>query len=57
MFEFFRGWKRKAGVATLVMACTLAAAWVRSLFVTDFVNTGFIGAVINAPQRHHQQPQ
>lgn len=32
MREFFKGWRRKLGVATLVMACVFAGAWVRSLY-------------------------
>src|SRR4051812_18429979 len=31
MQEFFRGWRRKLGVVTLVIACILAAGWGRSL--------------------------
>ena len=34
MREYFRGWKRKMGVMTLVPACVLAVAWFRSL--TDY---------------------
>jgi hypothetical protein len=30
---FFKGWKRKIGVMTLLMACMLAAGWLRSLHV------------------------
>ena len=30
MGEFFRGWKRKVGVLTLVMACLLMGSWMRS---------------------------
>ena len=30
MGEFFRGWRRKLGVATLVLACIFAAGWIRS---------------------------
>ena len=30
MREFFRGWKRKAGVMTLLMALGLMGAWIRS---------------------------
>jgi len=30
MGEFFRGWRRKAGFATLSMACVFAAVWMRS---------------------------
>lgn len=35
MAEFFSGWKRKVGVATLVLACLLAIGWLRSLDRTD----------------------
>ena len=35
MREFFHGWRRKAGVISLVMACLLMAAWVRSLSIHD----------------------
>lgn len=31
MFEYFCGWKRKAGGITLALACLFAAAWIRSL--------------------------
>jgi hypothetical protein len=29
MREFFRGWRRKAGVVTLVMACVSMCMWIR----------------------------
>ena len=35
MREFFKGWRRKAGCVTLVMACMLMAGWVRSLIIRD----------------------
>lgn len=35
MREFFRGWRRKLGVVTLVMACGFMAAWIRSLRTID----------------------
>ena len=35
MREFFRGWKRKVGVATLVMTCGFAMLWIRSRSFTD----------------------
>ena len=38
MREVFKGWKRKLGVLTLLMACVFMAGWVRSLFMCDFVN-------------------
>ena len=40
MREFFRGWKRKLGVVTLVMACVLTAGWVRSQSLVDDYCTG-----------------
>ena len=37
MREFFRGWRRKCGVVTLVMALGIMALWVRSFrFVEGF---------------------
>ena len=30
MKEFFEGWRRKAGLVTLVMACVVCSFWVRS---------------------------
>jgi hypothetical protein len=35
MPTYFHGWRRKLGVVTLVMACVLIAAWVRSLSMND----------------------
>jgi len=39
MGDFFKGWRRKAGVATLVMACVLAAGWIRSIDTQDRLAT------------------
>jgi len=38
MGEFFRGWKRKIGLLTLVMALVFMAGWVRSLSILDQFN-------------------
>jgi len=38
MFEFFRGWRRKIGVQTLVLACVFMAGWVRSLSKVDSIS-------------------
>ena len=38
MWDFFRGWKRKVGVVTLFLACSLSAAWVRSSFLQESLN-------------------
>jgi hypothetical protein len=35
MREFFRGWRRKAGVIALGMACAFMAGWGRSLTLVD----------------------
>jgi hypothetical protein len=41
MKEFFQGWRRKMGVATLVMACVLSGLWMRSrIFDDSFYTNG-----------------
>jgi hypothetical protein len=35
MREFFRGWRRKAGCTTLVVALVFMAIWIRSRHITD----------------------
>src|SRR5262249_14216793 len=35
MHNNFQGWKRKAGVVTLVMACASALCWIRSEYTHD----------------------
>ena len=35
MGEFFNGWRRKAGLVTLAMACVLAGGWMRSYVIED----------------------
>lgn len=45
MKEFFRGWKRKAGVCTLMLACILSMEWIRSYRFHDSIiiqDAGFI---------------
>ena len=37
MGEFFKGWRRKAGLVTLAMACVLMVAWIRSMGYQDAV--------------------
>ena len=36
MREFFHGWRRKMGAATLVIACVLMMLWVRSYLICDW---------------------
>ena len=40
MREFFSGWRRKIGVATLIGACILAGMWARSLVVSHHLFVG-----------------
>ena len=35
MHEFFKGWKRKVGLVTLVMAGAFTVSWVRSFYHMD----------------------
>lgn len=35
MTGFLRGWRRKTGVMTLVLACVLTVGWLRSPYYTD----------------------
>ena len=37
MREFFHGWRRKAGVVTLVVACAMMGMWMRSRFQEDSI--------------------
>jgi len=37
MREFFRGWRRKSGVVTLLLALVLTGGWIRSLSIADIV--------------------
>lgn len=58
MHDFFNGWRRKVGVATLVMACVFTAGWVRSyspnngfVFCGEWLESsrpGIVESVVNA---------
>jgi hypothetical protein len=37
MREFFTGWRRRIGCITLLMAVVVTVAWVRSLFIGDYM--------------------
>lgn len=50
MREFFRPWKRKLGVVTLLLACAITAVWIRSLGVSDSV---FYPANSRLPPRYN----
>lgn len=47
MGEFFNGWRRKAGLVTLAMSLLLAAAWMRSAVISDYIT------VATAPETVH----
>jgi hypothetical protein len=40
MGDYFKPWRRKIGVVTLVMACVFTAAWVRSQTLRDRISLG-----------------
>ena len=37
MWSFFHGWRRKAGVVTLGLACAVYIAWMRSTVIADVI--------------------
>ena len=41
MRDFFKGWRRKAGCATLLMACVFVAIWMRSFTAIDHFHLEF----------------
>ncbi len=43
MGEFFKGWRRKAGLVTLAIGCLLAVAWMRSYMTKDEVAIPALG--------------
>jgi cbb3-type cytochrome oxidase subunit 3 len=43
MWAFFHGWRRKAGVVSLGLACVLMAVWVRSCLAKDSVSVTLAG--------------
>ena len=43
MWPIFRGWRRKAGCTTLVLACVFAAVWARSSLAYDEVSVTIRG--------------
>ena len=51
MGEFFRGWRRKAGLVTLAMACLLTVAWMRSCVTLDeFLLESLDGWIVSSDQ-------
>ena len=47
MREFFRGWRRKTGLALLAMAMLLTGAWIRSLVLQDQILTQHKRSLLN----------
>ena len=62
MREFFRGWRRKVGVVTLVVALTLMAMWLRSYLFNDEVlfpcgqSTWFVSSIHSRLSLGRQTP-
>lgn len=54
MGEFFRGWKRKLGMATLLVACVFLSLWIRSRIVLDFLEIPLWGHSTFIMLMHHQ---
>ena len=48
MHTFFYSWRRRAGVAMLVVACAMAGMWVRSCAVSDFFRVASRDHLISA---------
>jgi hypothetical protein len=52
--EFFRGWRRKAGLVTLVISVALVGAWMRSAIIADVIQLKhedsyqFIGSMLGS---------
>ena len=52
MVEFFKGWRRKIGCVTLLMALVFMAGWLRNYFIRDSVqysNGAFVVASNSFP--------
>jgi hypothetical protein len=50
MFDFFKGWRRKAGVVTLGLACVLLGGWIWSCFESGYITVSVenINFVLNS---------
>lgn len=53
MGDFFRGWRRKVGCVSLVLACAVTCLWMRSLSVAD-IGTFAITALGSTYSLHSQ---
>lgn len=55
MREFFKPWRHRFGVATLVLACAFAVAWVRNFSLLDYIEIpiGNHISVFLATYRHY----
>jgi len=47
MAEFFRGWKRKVGVVTLILACLFMGGWLRSRSKSEWMGIAVPGSHLN----------
>ncbi len=56
MQTFFHGWRRKAGIISLGLACIFASGWARSLIIDDHV-AAFRRSFISTKGRFYLSPQ
>ena len=52
MGEFFQGWRRKAGLVTLAMACWLARRWGRHTWCVETLTGNEMTEQWDAPDWH-----
>jgi hypothetical protein len=53
MREFFRGWRRKVGVGTLVMACLLMGIWIRCPLNIDSIEIEIGSSIVTLASNQH----
>lgn len=52
MGEFFKPWRRKLGLVTLLLACVLAVGWIRSFFRYEFIEAPLGNSAIGVASMH-----
>src|SRR5436305_1198495 len=52
MRDFFKGWRRKLGVVTLLMVCLFTCGWIRSLSLSETLHFPARKHMTNL--RHHE---
>src|SRR6266700_4979357 len=54
MGDYFKPWRRKLGVVTLLLACVFVAGWVRSLSTFDSIAFANVGRLHIVPLMSHE---